>query len=129
MKQVSETGWLDQGQIDWEGEEPEQKSSAWAVLEKYFSDSRLAGFAHRTDGGTAGFVSCDATGGCHVAHLTVRVPPCAFGSPQANSIFFEPRTRDMPSRCILPINVVRGIPSMVPAPSGPPTTQLAASKA
>jgi putative RecB family exonuclease len=41
LKQVFETGWLDQGKIDWDGEEPEQKSSAWSVLEKYFADTPI----------------------------------------------------------------------------------------
>ena len=36
LKQVFEIGWLDQGQIHWDGEEPDQKKSAWAVLEQYF---------------------------------------------------------------------------------------------
>jgi putative RecB family exonuclease len=38
LKQGFETGWLEQGgAIDWDGEELEQKASAWAVLEKYFT--------------------------------------------------------------------------------------------
>jgi hypothetical protein len=42
LKQVFETGWRDQGSaIDWDGEEPEQKTSAWAVLEKYFTDTPI----------------------------------------------------------------------------------------
>ena len=41
LKQVFDTGWADQGKIDWEGEEPEQKNSAWAVLEKYFTDTPI----------------------------------------------------------------------------------------
>jgi hypothetical protein len=42
LKQVFETGWLDQGSvIDWDGEEPEQKNTAWAVLEKYFTDTPI----------------------------------------------------------------------------------------
>ncbi len=42
LKQVFEAGWLDQGgKIDWDGEEPEQKSSAWSVLEKYFIDTPI----------------------------------------------------------------------------------------
>jgi putative RecB family exonuclease len=42
LKQVFATGWLDQGAgIDWDGEEPEQKSSAWAVLENYFQDTPI----------------------------------------------------------------------------------------
>ena len=39
LKQVFETGWADQGQIDWEGEEPEPKNSARSVLEKYFIET------------------------------------------------------------------------------------------
>lgn len=38
LKLVFEAGWQDQAQIQWDGEEPEQKNSAWAVLEKYFSE-------------------------------------------------------------------------------------------
>jgi putative RecB family exonuclease len=42
LKQVFETGWLDQGgKINWDGEEPEQKTNAWAVLEKYFTDTPI----------------------------------------------------------------------------------------
>ena len=42
LKQVFDTGWADQGtKIDWEGEELEQKTSAWAVLEKYFIDTPI----------------------------------------------------------------------------------------
>jgi hypothetical protein len=41
LKEVFDTGWADQGQIDWEGEEPEQKTSAWNVLEKYFTDTPI----------------------------------------------------------------------------------------
>jgi hypothetical protein len=42
LKQVFETGWQDQGSvIDWEGEEPEQKNTAWAVLEKYFTETPI----------------------------------------------------------------------------------------
>ena len=41
LKQVFETGWLDQGQIHWDGEEVEQKTSAWNVLEKYFTESPI----------------------------------------------------------------------------------------
>ena len=42
LKQVFEVGWLDQGsKIDWDGEEAEQKTSAWAVLEKYFIDTPI----------------------------------------------------------------------------------------
>ena len=42
LKQVFETGWLDQGSvINWDGEEPEQKNTAWLVLEKYFTDTPI----------------------------------------------------------------------------------------
>jgi hypothetical protein len=42
LKQVFEAGWLDQGSvIDWDGEEPEQKNTAWLVLEKYFTDTPI----------------------------------------------------------------------------------------
>jgi len=41
LKLVFETGWADQGLIDWEGEETEQKTSAWSVLEKYFTDTPI----------------------------------------------------------------------------------------
>ena len=41
LKQVFETGWLDQNQLDWDGEEAEQKSSAWNVLEKYFTETPI----------------------------------------------------------------------------------------
>jgi putative RecB family exonuclease len=41
LKQVFETGWVDQAKIDWDGEEPEQKTSAWAVLEKYFIETPI----------------------------------------------------------------------------------------
>ena len=41
LKQVFDTGWLDQGQIDWDGEEPDQKISAWSVLEKYFTETPI----------------------------------------------------------------------------------------
>ena len=41
LKQVFEVGWTDQGQIDWKDEEPEQKTSAWSVLEKYFTDTPI----------------------------------------------------------------------------------------
>ncbi len=38
LKQVFDTGWLDQGGvIDWDDEEPEQKISAWNVLTQYFT--------------------------------------------------------------------------------------------
>jgi hypothetical protein len=38
---VFDAGWLDQGQINWDGEETEQKNSAWSVLEKYFIDTPI----------------------------------------------------------------------------------------
>jgi len=42
LKQVFDKGWLDQGSvINWDGEEPDQKTSAWAVLEKYFTDTPI----------------------------------------------------------------------------------------
>jgi len=42
LKQVFDTGWLDQGgTIDWDGEEPDQKISAWNVLERYFTDTPI----------------------------------------------------------------------------------------
>ena len=42
LKQVFDSGWLDQGcVIDWDGEEPEQKASAWLVLEKYFTETPI----------------------------------------------------------------------------------------
>lgn len=41
LKQVFDTGWTDQGQIDWDGEEPDQKTSAWNVLERYFTDTPI----------------------------------------------------------------------------------------
>jgi len=41
LKQVFDTGWAEQGQINWDGEEPDQKTSAWAVLEKYFTDTPI----------------------------------------------------------------------------------------
>lgn len=42
LKQVFATGWLDQGTvIDWDGEEPDQKQSAWLTLEKYFTETPI----------------------------------------------------------------------------------------
>jgi putative RecB family exonuclease len=42
LKKVFDAGWLDQGsKINWDGEEADQKSSAWAVLEKYFTDTPI----------------------------------------------------------------------------------------
>jgi hypothetical protein len=41
LKQVFDLGWADQAQINWDGEEPEQKTSAWNVLEKYLADTPI----------------------------------------------------------------------------------------
>jgi len=41
LKQVFDVGWADQAQINWDGEEPEQKTSAWNVLEKYLADTPI----------------------------------------------------------------------------------------
>ena len=41
LKQVFDTGWTDQGQIKWDDDEPNQKTSAWNVLEKYFTDTPI----------------------------------------------------------------------------------------
>lgn len=41
LKQVFDAGWAEQGQIDWEGEELDQKASAWSVLEKYFIETPI----------------------------------------------------------------------------------------
>ena len=42
LRQVFDAGWLDQGSnINWDGEEPDQKTSAWNVLEKYFIDTPI----------------------------------------------------------------------------------------
>ena len=41
LKSVFENGWADQSQINWEGEEAEQKSSAWNVLEKYLTETPI----------------------------------------------------------------------------------------
>ena len=41
LKTVFDTGWADQGQIDWDGEEADQKNSAWNVLEKYFIETPI----------------------------------------------------------------------------------------
>jgi hypothetical protein len=42
LRQVFDAGWLDQGSvINWDGEEAEQKNSAWSVLEKYFIDTPI----------------------------------------------------------------------------------------
>ena len=41
LKQVFDQGWADQTQIDWDGEEQDQKNSAWSVLERYFTDTPI----------------------------------------------------------------------------------------
>lgn len=41
LRQVFDTGWADQQQIDWDGEEQDQKTSAWSVLERYFADTPI----------------------------------------------------------------------------------------
>ena len=41
LKQVFETGWADQTQIDWDGEETDQKNNAWLVLERYFTETPI----------------------------------------------------------------------------------------
>ena len=41
LRQVFDTGWADQGQINWDGEEDEQKAGAWAVIERYFADTPI----------------------------------------------------------------------------------------
>jgi len=42
LKSVFATGWLDQGGgIEWDGEESEQKQTAWLTLEKYFCDTPI----------------------------------------------------------------------------------------
>ena len=41
LKAVFDKGWLDQSGIDWEDGETEQKTTAWAVLEKYFADTPI----------------------------------------------------------------------------------------
>ena len=42
LKLVFDAGWLDQGSpINWDGEEADQKMSAWNVLEKYFTDTPI----------------------------------------------------------------------------------------
>lgn len=41
LKQVFDQGWADQGEINWDGEEPEQKTSAWNVLERYLADTPI----------------------------------------------------------------------------------------
>lgn len=41
LKLVFDAGWADQSQIDWKDEELDQKTSAWAVLEKYFTETPI----------------------------------------------------------------------------------------
>jgi len=41
LKDVFDLGWQDQGQINWDGEEPDQKNLAWSVLEKYFIETPI----------------------------------------------------------------------------------------
>jgi putative RecB family exonuclease len=42
LRQVFDAGWQDQnGVINWDGEEPDQKNNAWLVLEKYFTDTPI----------------------------------------------------------------------------------------
>lgn len=41
LKLVFTDGWSDQSQIDWDGEEQEQKDNAWLVLERYFTDTPI----------------------------------------------------------------------------------------
>ena len=41
LKQVFDTGWKDQGAINWEGEEQAQQQNAWAVLETYFKETPI----------------------------------------------------------------------------------------
>lgn len=41
LRQVFDLGWKDQVNIDWEGEEEEQKTSAWSVLQQYFADTPI----------------------------------------------------------------------------------------
>jgi putative RecB family exonuclease len=43
LRQVFDAGWSDQVGLDWEGEEQTQKDSAWAVLERYFTDTPIKG--------------------------------------------------------------------------------------
>ena len=41
LKQVFETGWQEQSEIDWGGEEAEQKTAAWNVLAQYFTETPI----------------------------------------------------------------------------------------
>ena len=41
LRQVFDTGWAEQQQIDWDGEEDAQKVSAWNVLERYFTETPI----------------------------------------------------------------------------------------
>jgi CRISPR/Cas system-associated exonuclease Cas4 (RecB family) len=42
FKTLFEKGWADQpGKINWDGEEPEQKNTAWSVLEMYFAQTPI----------------------------------------------------------------------------------------
>src|SRR5580704_7459449 len=41
LRQVFDSGWADQSRINWDGEEPDQKNTAWSVLEKYFTDTPI----------------------------------------------------------------------------------------
>ncbi len=41
LRQVFDAGWADQSDIEWDGEEEEQKTSAWNVLERYFADTPI----------------------------------------------------------------------------------------
>jgi hypothetical protein len=42
LRAVFDAGWLDQGSpINWDGEEAEQQQLAWAVLERYFTDTPI----------------------------------------------------------------------------------------
>jgi len=41
LKMVFEEGWAEQSKIDWDGEENDQKNSAWNVLDRYFIDTPI----------------------------------------------------------------------------------------
>ena len=41
FKTLFEKGWQDQSQIDWDGEEEDQKKTAWGLLELYFKDTPI----------------------------------------------------------------------------------------
>ncbi len=41
FKGVFDKGWADQGKINWDGSEAEQKSTAWSVLETYFQQTPI----------------------------------------------------------------------------------------